>query len=386
MATRKDASRDIGSITPERGATDRWRLQISLGRDANGRRRRITRIVPGTRRDAEVALARLIVETGNSSNPDESDAARLPFARYLLEQWLGAGTRRRETTQHTLVSVIRTHVTGTQLGDMRLDKITPLVIERWLAGRRAAGVGESRLDKAFSVVRAGLKQAVRWRLIFSDPSAAVEGRPTPAKYRAMKLQVADLQPFLAAFEGSDVEAAVVLALGAGLRRGEAAGLRWQDVDLDGRLVRVERSLGYIGQRLIFGPPKSENGRRKVEIPAWAATRLAAIRRRQLEARMRAGERWRDSGLVLTESDGEPIHPDQITKRFKRRRNAAGLPRARFHDLRHAYASILFSAGESLGVISELMGHYSITITKDLYAQGSRTAHRRAADRLDEVLG
>ena len=170
-----------------------------------------------------------------------------------------------------------------------------------------------------------------------------------------------------------------------MRRGEALGLRWSDVDLEAVQLTIRQALQRAGSQPTFAEPKSARSRRSIALPDFAADALRAQRTRQLQDRLLAGSRWQDHGLVFTSSIGTPMEPGQVTKRLQRLLRGAGLAPLRFHDLRHATASLLVAQGAHPRTIMEILGHASITMTMNTYAHVAPVLQREAAASLDAVL-
>ena len=152
----------------------------------------------------------------------------------------------------------------------------------------------------------------------------------------------------------------------GLRRGEAAGLRWCDVDLEGGTVTIAQQRIAYGRTVQVGPPKTAASRRTIALDRQTVRILRAHRRRQQAERKAAGGSWQDSGYVFTAPDGSPLHPDWLTRRFRRLVTLSGLPPVRLHDLRHGAASLALAAGADLKTVQALLGHASIVLTADTY--------------------
>ena len=165
----------------------------------------------------------------------------------------------------------------------------------------------------------------------------------------------------------------------GLRRGEAAGLAWEDVDLAGAALAVRRQRVQLGWEVIEDDPKSDAGERTVALDAGTVTALRSYRRGQLTERLAWGPAWVDSGKVITRENGEPLHPATITDRFHELVAAADLPPVRLHDLRHGAASLMLAAGVDLKVVQETLGHSSITLTSDTYTSVYPAVAAAAAD-------
>ena len=159
----------------------------------------------------------------------------------------------------------------------------------------------------------------------------------------------------------------------------AAGLEWQDVDLDGAAVTVRRQRTTVGWEVVEHAPKSEAGERTVALDAGTVTALRAHRRAQLAERLAWGSAWVDSGKVFIRENGEPPHPATINDRFHELVAAADLPPLRLHDLRHGAASLMLAAGVDLKVVQETLGHSSITLTSDTYTSVYPAVAAAAAD-------
>ncbi|MGA8017019.1 MAG: site-specific integrase, partial [Candidatus Dormiibacterota bacterium] len=174
---------------------------------------------------------------------------------------------------------------------------------------------------------------------------------------------------LDAAAGTDLEAAISLALWAGLRQGELLGLRWSDVDLEDRRLSVQLSLHGRHGRWSLEATKTPKSRRSIGLPVPATQALAAHRQRQLEQRLLLGGAWdtRFGELVFTDPLGRPLDGRNLTQRFQTLLRNAGLPRIRFHDLRHAAATLMLASGTDLKVVSEILGHSAIGTTANVYA-------------------
>jgi integrase len=177
-----------------------------------------------------------------------------------------------------------------------------------------------------------------------------------------------------------------VALGIGLRRGEALGLRWEDVDLTDGILRVRQTLQRTKNGLEFLPPKTMRSRRTVALPKNLMTALKEHKGRQEEEEDRAAVRWTHSGLVFATAIGTPIEPRNLNRHFNALCDKAGIRRVRLHDLRHTCATLLLAQGVDGRTIMELLGHSAIAVTMDIYAHVRLDVLRSAVDRMDGVLG
>jgi integrase len=191
--------------------------------------------------------------------------------------------------------------------------------------------------------------------------------------------------FLGTIAGDPLEALYTVAIACGLRQGEALGLTWDDVNLESRTLSVRRALQRVDGKLTFVETKTEKSRRTIVLPMVATARLAAHHERQTTQCQVAGEQWQESSLVFTTSIGTPLDRHNVTRNFQRLLARLGLPRQRFHDLRHGCASLLFAQGLSAKEVIETLGHSQISTTADLYGHMFDSRRREIADRMDDAL-
>ena len=178
-----------------------------------------------------------------------------------------------------------------------------------------------------------------------------------------------------------------MALSLGLRQGEALGLRWVDVDLDGRTLTVGAALQRIpGRGLVLVEPKTKTSRRKVPLPPVCVAALREHCVRQLQERLLAGSVWVETGLVFTTRVGTGLESGRVTKHLQRILSRHGLPRLRFHDLRHSAASLLLAQGVASRVVMEVLGHSRIGVTMDLYTHVLPSLLGDAAEAMERALG
>jgi integrase len=209
--------------------------------------------------------------------------------------------------------------------------------------------------------------------------------PRVARREMHRLSPQQVRAILTAATGDRLEALWIVAITTGMRQGELLGLRWRDVDLDGRAVSVRASLERIAGGLAFADPKTAHSRRRVSLTDVAIAALRRHRAVQLQDRLAAGSEWVDSDVVFATHAGRPLHASFVLGAFRAMCVRAGVPRIRFHDLRHTAATLLLGRGVHPKIVSEMLGHSTIAITLDLYSHVTPTMQRDAAVVLDAVL-
>ncbi len=273
------------------------------------------------------------------------------------------------------------------LGRVQLTKLTPQHLQRLYAARLAAGVSAQSVVHLHRMLHRALSQALKWGLVGRNVAALVDP-PRVERPEFEPLTAQEAGRLLDVANGDRLEALYVLALTTGLRRGELLGLRWQDVDLDARVLHVRRSLQIDENgKWRSGDPKTKRSRRPVLLVDMAVDALKRHRHRQDQEKDTAGELWKDPKLVFANTVGGPIWGEDLLKRcFYPILERAGIRRIRFHDLRHSTATLLLACGIHPKIVSEILGHSRISITLDLYTHVSEDMQREAVDRLQELLG
>jgi integrase len=254
------------------------------------------------------------------------------------------------------------------------------------------------LHRIRATLRAALNAAIRDGLLADNPARRVElpspRRPHPQVWTAQRVRAwhqrrqrfavavwtaQQLATFLNFVAADRLAATWWLIALRGLRRGEAAGLRWIDVDLDQRLLTIDQQRIAYGRTVAVGPPKTAASRRTIALDRITVRVLRQHLQRQQAEQAAAGTAWQDSGYVFTTPYGAPLHPDYLTRRFHRLVVLSGLPPVRLHDLRHGAASLAHSAGADLKTVQEQLGHTSIVLTADTYTSVLLDLHFKTAE-------
>jgi integrase len=302
---------------------------------------------------------------------------------------------------------VRLHLVPT-LGRLSLAELRPDHVDELLRAKLAAGLSPRTVSYIRAVLRRALGQAVRWGLVGRNVATLVDP-PRQVRTEIAPLSPTECHRLLEQVHGDRLEALSVVALASGLRQGELFGLRWSDIDLEAPSVTVRRCWGLTADGYGFVEPKSAKSHRTVQLPAIAAAALRDQRRRQVAERLLVGRAWqgaayrpadvfprkvagepsppaKDDDLVFCTPIGTPLESRNVTHAFQRQLAAAGIPRRRFHDLRHSAATLLLLQGVSARVVQEILGHSSVTLTLGTYSHVLPTLERDAADRMDAALG
>lgn len=313
-----------------------------------------------------------------------------PSVDQYLTSWLAGRQNLRPATRLVYELHLRRYLRP-HLGHIRLAALTLEQVEAMYAAiattpdRTGLPPRPTTVRCIHATLMSALNFAVRRGALERNPATHVE-LPRAQQPRMTTWTATQLATFLDTAAAHELCPLFVLMALTGLRRGEAIGLRWIDVDLAERTLRVEQQIVAVAGERHTGPPKSAHGRRTVAVPASLAAVLQAHRGRQRVAQDSAGAKWVNTGLVFTTATGTALDPAFVSRQFDRLVTASGLPRIRLHGLRHTSASLGLASGESLLEVSRRLGHSSITITADVYSDVTPATARHSAERLDTLIG
>ena len=274
-----------------------------------------------------------------------------------------------------------------KLGDLQLGKISTLRLDALFAELRDEDYAARTIQLVRTVLNQGYKRAIKWGLVTVNPVTNTQA-PKIERSSAKALTGEQARAFLEAAQGERLEVALRLMLALGLRRGEACGLRWQDIDLDAGTLSVNGTLGRVnGKGLIYGPPKSASGQRRFKLPPSLITALKRHQIRSAAERKAFGDRWEPSDYVFVSAhDGGPINPGRVYDAFHVVAARAGLVGFRPHDLRHSAASLLHADGVPVKTISAYLGHADTQTTNNVYIHLFDQALQDAAAVMERQVG
>jgi integrase len=310
-----------------------WELKFDAGSDA-GTGRRITRYSSfrGTKRDAEVELAKLVAAAANGEQVDPSKLTINEFLDRWERDWCAGNVSPK--TRERYAELLRIHVRPA-LGALKIQKLRPVHLSGlYGALLRDSNLAARTVGHVHRALHRALGHATGWDIIQQNIAARVVP-PRVAQKEIAILTPAQVKVVLETARGRAIFPIATLALATGMRRGELLALRWQDVDLNKAKITVARSLEQTKAGLRFKEPKTVHGRRTISLPATAVTELRTHWRAQQQLRLALGTgKSPPEALMFADLDGEPRLPNAVTKEWKRTAKAAGMGFATLHSLRH----------------------------------------------------
>lgn len=305
-------------------------------------------------------------------------ADKITLGTYL-DDWLKVAVEpaRSPVTHRNYEVQVRLHIKSV-LGHIRLQELTTQQIQGWITGRK--GYGARAVRYSHTILHGALKQAVKWRMLVRNPAENVTLPRVP--HVEMKYWTPpEARAFLEHVRGTRDECLYAIGVGLGLRRSELLGLTWAAVDLDKGTLSVKQTLQRLTGGLRMLEPKTKSSRRTLVLPRFIHNLLKVQRKMYLEQRMKAGARWQGDkwDTVFCNKWGVPIEPNRLATMFDKDAAAADLPRITVHGMRHTAATAMLSQGISPKVVSNILGHASVTITLELYAHVMPSDHQQVAE-------
>jgi len=366
-----------------------YTIIVDLPRDQTGKRQQQWLTIKGTKKEAEKRLAELMhqVDTGRFLKPDNKTVGQ------YLEQWLEdyARVNVRPRTYERYQEIVEKHLIPA-LGSIPLTSLQPHHVQSYyskalVSGRRngKGGLSAQTVHHSHRILFEALRYAVKHDILVRNVCESVD--PPRPEFKQMAVTDAEgLNRLLESVGDTIYYPIFYTAAYTGLRRSELLALRWQNVDLDFLTISVTETIHVLKSgEYIFSPPKSKRGKRAIAISPSLAIVLREYKAQQTALREQSGVKLQDSDLVFSHPDGTQLHPDSITKTFHKVAKSVGLPKLRFHDLRHTHATLFLQQGVHPKIVSERLGHSSIAITLDTYSHVLPGMQTEAVKKFDEIM-
>jgi integrase len=379
----KKRGNTAGQIIPR--GEDTWLVRVFMGRDGDGKRRYLNKTIRGKKKDAQDYLSNTLAAISAGTFVEPSP---LTVKEYLAK-WLNTAARPRvsERTFTGYSYLITQYLEPALLSGMKLSDMRPLNIQQLYGDMQARGLSARTVRYLHAVLNSALRQAVKWGMLARNPAEAVE-LPKQSRKEMSALSPKEAAEFLKAAAQDRFGVLFAFALATGMRPEEYLGLQWKDVDLERGTVTVRRALVWREKGgWYFGEPKTARSRRSIPLPASTVRALAEHKRKQAEERLKMGPDYQQHDLVFATAEGGPLAPRNLKRRhFRPILERAKLPLDfRLYDLRHSCATLLLAAGEHPKVVSERLGHATVTLTLDVYSHVLPTMQEAASEKLEKML-
>ena len=390
-----------GSI--EKRGKDSYRLVCTNGYDLSGNIIKHTKTIHGTKKDAQIELAKFVADVQNGLI---IEGKSLKFSEFTEIWKRDYGSKElAPSTYKRYCRMLKTRLLP-YFGHFYINKIKPTdimkfydLLEKDTQLVRKKGNNGSKTKKPLSgktilehhrLLRAMLHKAVYWQLIISNPAERVQPpkarKPKRKSYddEQTKILLENLE--LLSSEDTKYKVAIILTVFTGVRLGELMGLEWTDVDFKNGIISINRSSQYLADMGVFTKvPKTESSIREIAIPEFIISLLDEYKLWYEEQKSIYGELWTNSDRLFVQADGKPMHPSTISKWFVKYVGQIGLPVINFHGLRHTNATLLISQNIDVAVVAARLGHAQITTTFNFYVHPIISHNKSAGNVLQNLL-
>ncbi len=369
--------------------TTRWYVVFDVGRNPSGKRKQKWHGGFNTRKEAEVARAKLMVDVHDGAYVEPT---KLTVEDWVIERWIPSmKTQLKASTFDSYQRNLNKHVIPI-LGKLPLTEITPHRLNNLYTAllqngnSRGGGLSAKTVRYIHTTLHKALSDARDEGLLRTNPAELAKPPRLHASLRK-ELNVWDsttLRKFLDFTTDERLGSAWHVLAMTGMRRGELLGLRWSDIDFDRKRIIIRHTLVSVAYEIIESTPKNHQTR-IIDIDESTVQILKSHSDLQNCDKKTWESNYTDLNLVFSREDGTPIHPDSLTQSFERAIKRVALPRIRLHDLRHTHATLAMQAGVPIKVISERLGHESPSFTMKQYAHVLPTMQAEAATLIAEVV-
>lgn len=361
---------------------NKWAAVVFLGLDGRGKRKYKWYSGFDTKKAAQAELNRILHEMNEGTYvvPVKST-----MESYMLRWLEHVRDRVRPGTYRQYEWLTMQHIIP-HIGRIAPDKLQAEQVQRLYDGLLHGDkpLSARSVLHLHRVLHQAMGRAVKWGIVARNVCEAVE--PPPPKKVAIEFwEEAELTEFLRAATSSQHYIAFLLLASTGMRVGEVLGLRWDRVDLDKGVISVEVSYSYTGSGYELEAPKTEAGRRSVDISDGVVAALRAHKSKQAKLRLKLGEKWEDNNLVVATGTGRFVLGHNLRKSFNVVVERAGLKRIPMYNLRHTHATIMLRRGVHPKIVQERLGHSDISVTLNTYSQVIPGLQAAAANSLDDLF-
>lgn len=355
----------------------RWMGRVSM---PDGKRKTVR---ADTRAEVQTEMKRMLAEAEHQRGMmPGNDFTTL---RQFFEVWLANKEQSRPGNTAQNYRVCIEHYCK-ELLDLAPSKLTAAHIQQVYAKRFKDGLSGTTVNHVHRILHVAFAAAVKQGVLPHNPCDMIEA-PRKDRKDHKTWTVEEVRQFLDTIRGDRYEAAFIVALSTGMREGEILGLRWSTVDLERGWIQVRGNLQRINSKLTVKETKTRASTHTVHLTSMAMDALRQHGERQQEEAEAMGDRWHnEQGLVFCTTRGTPLsYENLITHHFKPAIKRAGVSDIRFHDMRHTAATLLLEAGMHPKLVSEMLGHSSVTVTLDLYSHATPAMHQAATVVMQQIL-
>lgn len=364
-----------------------WQITIELPKDPiTGKRNRRYRTVEGTKKEAERAMHEFITELEKGYYVANSNISITEWVQTWLEVYIIPNVS--PTTLSRYQGMIKRYIDPI-IGHLPVQQLNTLAVQSWVNGLKISPssgkeMSAATIKHAYHVLKGAMDKAVLAGIIYRSPCTGVM-LPKGQKKQAVIYDEKQIRQLLDAAAGTEMELVIDMELCLGIRRGELLGLEWGDIDWEHDQLKIIRNRVVVDGKSVVKEPKTASSIRTLDVPRPLMQKLRKHKMQCLSNKLRLGQAYTVTDYIIVHPDGKPIYPEYLSQMLTKLQDRAGLPKCRFHDLRHLCASIMLLQGVNVKVAQERLGHKDISTTMNIYSHVLPSSAKEAAEKIGELV-
>ena len=364
-----------------------WQITIELPKDPiTGKRNRKYRTVEGNKKEAERAMHEFITELEKGYYVANSNISITEWVNTWLEVYIIPNVS--PTTLSRYQGMIKRYINPV-IGHIPVQQLTTLAVQSWVNGLKISPssgkeMSAATIKHAYHVLKGAMDKAVLAGIIYRSPCTGMM-LPKGQKKQAVIYDEKQIRQLLDAAAGTEMELVIDMELCLGVRRGELLGLEWGDIDWEHNQVKIIRNRVVVDGKSVVKEPKTATSVRTLDVPLPLMQKLRKHKMQCMSNKLRLGKAYTATNYIIVHPDGKPIYPEYLSQMLTKLQERAGLPKCRFHDLRHLCASIMLLQGINVKVAQERLGHKDIATTMNIYSHVLPSSAKEAAEKIGELV-
>lgn len=374
-----------------------YRVTVSIGRDCNGKLIR-KEFYGSSKKDAENKRDEYLDNIKKGLNVDYKNIVLGELMHSWLFEIVRVSNKIKPSTFQRYEGIYRNYVKNSDIYGLKISNLKTIHLQRYYNSLYTKGKTSNVIKNLNKLLKNFFNYATDEGYILKNPCSgkriAIPGESETQERKIEVFSDEEINALKVALKEHRLKFLILLALGTGLRQGELLGLKWSDIDIDNKQLKVERSIKQVNiisadgskeYKTIVQSPKSKNSIRIVPIPSNLISDLKEHRKLQKQEKLKCANFYNDTDYIFTTEVGNTMNARNITKSYKRLLKKAKIPYKKFHSLRHTYATKLFELNVPLKTVQMLLGHSDISITANIYTHVMPKEKIKAVEKLNNLF-
>lgn len=315
----------------------------------------------------------------------------------LADEWLELIAQTQEVKPSTIVRLktLRER-TYDAIGNTYVDKVTYRQIQSFILGlskdgvnqRTGKGLSQKSQKQYLTFISDVMKYAIKCGIISSNPCKGVTTVKTEVKEKDI-YSLEELKHLLSQIDkkaGTDYKEFFNLLAYCGLRRGEALGIEYKDIDFDSGMLSIERTSNYTAEKGVYAnTPKTKSSYRSLYLQSNILALIKQLQKEQREQAEKIGDLWEENDRLFVTWCGKPMHPNTPYTWLERFCKEENIPFKGLHSFRHSVATQAITNGVDIKTVSAVLGHSQTSTTLNIYAHAVQKQNTKALNIMADLL-